>query len=155
MNISDFEKKISGRDDYLREAGDEDCCLFNSKWKILSSFALIPNSGPCILTCQEHDGGTNLFIIHPCRWRNCLPSNIPDQVCQAVIKPRMIRSIQTYKWTHGYGMFYQGGSFNGIDTCSMTNFVKFGFDSPLLNEAEARSIVNRPEINECINQLAK
>ena len=52
-------------------------------------------------------------------------------------------------------MFNHGGSFNGIDTCSMTNFGKFGFYSSLLNEAESRSIVNRPDINALINHLMK
>ena len=67
----------------------------------------------------------------------------------------MIHSIQAYKWTHGYGMFNNGASLNGIDTCSMTNFGKFDFDSQFLNEVEARSIANRPYINEFINYIAK
>ena len=65
---------------------------------------------------------------------------ILDQVFQAVNQPRMIRYIQTYKWTYVYVMFNCGSSFNGIDTCSMTNFWKFDFHLPLLNKEEEISI---------------
>ena len=52
-------------------------------------------------------------------------------------------------------MFNQGGYFNGIDTCSMKNAGKFDFDSPWLNESEARYIEKRLYINSFINHPVK
>ena len=122
LTLHNPKRKFLQTDDYLREDGDEYCWLFHSKWNILASFSFVPNHGPYILTCQINHGEMNLFMIHLCRWRHFLPSKILEQFFQDLIKPRMICSIQTSKWKHGCGMFDQGYYFNGIDTCSMTNF---------------------------------
>ena len=47
----------------------------------------------------------------------------------------------------------QRGSFQGIDTYSITNFGGFGFTSVLLYEYESRSIATRPDINNLLLKL--
>ena len=50
-------------------------------------------------------------------------------------------------------MHEQRGTFNGIDTCSLTTFRQFNFTSTLHGEAETRAIVNRPDINSLLYSL--
>ena len=50
-------------------------------------------------------------------------------------------------------MHEQRGSFQGIDTCDVTNFGDFGYCSKLLNESESRSIKHRPDINALLDNL--
>ena len=50
-------------------------------------------------------------------------------------------------------MHEQRGSFQGIDTCDVTDFGDFSFCSVLLDESESRSIINRPDINSLLDNL--
>ena len=52
-------------------------------------------------------------------------------------------------------MHEQRGSFNGIDTCNVTNIGRFDFCSKLLDENESISIGNRPDINSLLTKLVK
>jgi hypothetical protein len=151
----EIEKKVlSIREDYIRDKDDdEDCWLFNKNWSILPSIAFIPNKGPVVLTCADHNNGSKLFMVHPCRWQHNLTSKKPDQLCQAVIQPRVLKAAKAKKYSMSFQMFHQTGSFNGIDTCSATSFGEFNIKSKLLFEAEARSIANRPDINALLTKL--
>ena len=73
---------FSAREEYLRldMDDDDDMWLFNPKWKVKPTIAYIEDKGPCILTCNEHDNGTKLFMIHSCRWKHNLPSARSDQL---------------------------------------------------------------------------
>ena len=150
-----FEKRVlSMREDYIRDEDDqEDFLLMNPEWPILPSLAFVDGRGPLILTCNDHNNGTNLFTVHPCRWTHSLPSKQPDQLCQAVIQPRILKPVKASKYTIGFQMFQQSGSFNGIDTCSATSYGRFDFNSKLIRESEARSIANRPDINAHLSKL--
>ncbi len=153
---SGFEKRVlSIREDYIRdEDGDEqDFLLFNPEWAVVPSIAFVDGRGPMVLTCSDHNNGSNLFMIHPCRWHHSLASNQPDQLCQAVIQPRTLKPIKASKYSIGFQMFHQAGSFSGIDTCSATSYGRFDFNSKLIREAEARSIRNRPDINLHLSKL--
>ena len=154
-NLNLEKNVVSIREDYIREHDDEDMLLFNPEWKILPSLAFVDGKGPMILTCNEHNGGTKLFMIHPCRWQHNLPARRPDQLCQAVIQPRIIRPMKASKYSTSFQMFQQTGTFNGIDTCSATSYGNFDFSSKLSAEAQARSISNRPDINAHLSRLRK
>ena len=52
-------------------------------------------------------------------------------------------------------MHEQKGSFQGVDTCDITNFGDFSKTSILLDENESRSIMNRPDINVLLTNLQK
>ena len=51
-------------------------------------------------------------------------------------------------------MYEQCGTFNGIHTCSVTNYGNFDFCSKLLDKNEGRSIKNRPSTNALLTQLS-
>ena len=120
----------------------------------MPSVAILNNKGPFILTCNRHDGGTCKLFIHQCRWKHTLSSKHPDQLCQAVINPRMLRPAKASSYSITYQLFQQKGTFNGIDTCTATRFGNFGLPyNMLLQEAEARSIYNRPDIHAHISNL--
>ena len=84
----------------------------------MPSIAYFDNEGPFVLTCKEHDGGTKLYMIHPCRWKHNLSAKCSDQIGQAVINPRIIKPIQAAKYTTSFEMYCQSGSFSGINTCT-------------------------------------
>ena len=146
---------VSAREDYLNEERNDVCWLFNPKWKILPSISHIPGKGPCVLTCKDHNGGTKKFMIHTVQWQHNLPSKQPDQLCQAVVNPRTLKPVKPSKYSTSYQMFQQTGTFNGLDTCTHTSYGNFDFTSKLNNEAEARSLANRPDINAHLGKLSK
>ena len=84
---------ISVREDYIREEDDEDVFSFKPEWKILPSILFVEGKFLCVLTCYEHNGGTELFMGHPFRWKHNFPEKMPDQICQAVIQPLLLISV--------------------------------------------------------------
>ena len=74
-------------------------------------------------------------------------------MCHAVIKPRTISSSKAQKYTNTYQMQEQRGNFNGIDTCSVTQYRNFKLLSYLLQENELRSLKGRADINALLTQF--
>ena len=108
------------------------------------------------MTCREHDDGTTKSYIHPPRQpHHIIPSEKGDQLCHAVIKPRLIKPMKASKYSNTYQMHEQRGSFQGIDICDVTNFGEFNYCSVLLDESESRCIKSRPDINALLDMLEK
>ena len=84
-----------------------------------------------------------------------MPSNYGDQLSHAVIKPRTIRPMKASKYCTTYQMHEQRGSYQGVDTCDVTNFGDFSFCSMILDEHESKSIACRPDINSLLLKLEK
>ena len=63
--------------------------------------------------------------------------------------------MKAQKYSNSFQLHEQRGSFNGIDTCSVTNYHNFALQSLLLGQYESRSIKNRPDINSMLTQLCK
>ena len=106
------------------------------------------------MTCKDHDSGCKKCMIHPPRQpHHILPSKYADQICHAVIKPQTITVSKAQKYSNTYQMFEQRGNFNGINTCSMTQFCNFKLLSYLLQQNELRSLKGRPDINELLTQF--
>ena len=61
--------------------------------------------------------------------------------------------MKASKYSTTYQMHEQRGSFQGIDTCDVTNFGDFSFNSVFLDESESVSIANRPDVNSLLNRL--
>jgi hypothetical protein len=153
---SKLNKILNGRNDYIRTTLKYDCWLLNPGWDVKPSIIIEAGVGPQILTCSDHNGGCNKFTIHPClQPDHILPSAHSDQLCHAVIKSRTIKPMKASKYSNTFQMNEQRGSFNGIDTCSITNYGRFDFCSKLQHENECRSIGNRPDINALLTQLCK
>ena len=83
--------------------------------------------GPRVLTWSEHNGGTNLFMVHPYLWKHNFPSKRTYQIFQAVIQPRLLKPGKFSGYSISFQIFHQNRIFNGIDTCSATRFVNFNF----------------------------
>ena len=147
----------STRDDYVRDSDDDyEDLLLNPAWKVLPSLAYVEGKGPEVLTCREHNKGTNKQYVHtPRQPYHIIPSEKGDQLCHAVVKTRLIKPMRAAKYSNIYQMHEQRGSFQGIDTCDVTDFGDFSFTSILLDESESRSIMNRPDINSLLDSLEK
>ena len=52
-------------------------------------------------------------------------------------------------------MYQQSRTFNGIDTCCVTNFGRTDINSKFFYESEARSIANRIDINAHLTKTRK
>lgn len=157
MSVKQFSlnKMISAREDFLPREGFEEYLIFHPKWKVAPTIVIVRDIGPCILTCRDHCKGEKKFAIHQCRWKHNLPAPRTDQVCQAVVNPRQLKPVQANKFSTTYQMFHQTGSFAGIDTCTHTTYGHYDIQSKLLFEAEARSIANRPDINNHMSLLVE
>ena len=144
------------RDDYFRFDEEYDCLLLNKDWKVVPSVCLMDDGGACIMTCKDHDKGCFKCMIHPPRQPNHnLSSQYADQLCHAVIKPRTVTTSKANAYSNTYIMHEQRGNFNGIDTCSITQYRKFKLLSYLLQENELRSLKGRPDINALLSQLVE
>ena len=122
----------------------------------MSSITFIEGQGPMIMTCRNHDKGTDKIYIHPPRNSDhILPSLTGDQLCHAVIKPRTISRLKASKHCTTYQMHEQHGSFQGVDTCDVTTYRDFSFCSMVLDEHELKSIACWPDINSLLLKLGK
>ena len=144
------------RDDYLRFNDDYECLLLNKdNWKVMPSVCIKSDNGAQIMTCKDHNMGCPKCMIHPPRQPNhILPSKFSDQICHAVVKPRTVTTLKASKYSNTYQMHEQRGNFNGIDTCSLTQYRNFKLLSFLLQENELRSIKGRADINALLIQFA-
>ena len=97
--------------------------------------------GPVVMTCRNHNGGTNKRYIHPPRhpYHN-LSSRMGDQLCHAVVKTRTVQSMKALKYFNRYKMVEQRVSFQGIDTCDVVDIGRFDVISVFLSESESMSI---------------
>ena len=96
------------------------------------------------------------MMIHSCRTPfRILPQLMSDQICHAVVQTRTVKPIKASEYSTTYSMHEQKGTFNGIDTCSITNFGRFDITSKLNADSESRAIRNRPDINAFLTQLVK
>ena len=144
------------REDYIFRESEYECWLFNKDWTVRPSIAFVNKIGPVLLTCRNHNGGTDKHYIHPPRQPyHILPSAKGDQLCHVCIKPRTIKPMKASKYCTKFQMSEQRGSFQGVDTCSVTNFGDFSFTSVLLDESESRSIALRPDINALLMKFQK
>jgi predicted GIY-YIG superfamily endonuclease len=154
IDNSKFSRVKWARDDYVREENDDDEWLLNPEWKIRPSIAFM-NGVPRVLTCEDHDNGSNDIMIHPCRWKHSLPSDQSDQIAQVVVQSRTIRRGKASAYSTEWQMFEQRGTFGGLDTCNHVEFGKFEKCSQLRNEGENRAIFNRHDINTHLDTLCK
>ena len=58
-------------------------------------------------------------------------------------------------YSTAFQMHEQRANFKGIDTCNISTYRQFHFNSSLLSKFEAVSIVNRSDINALLNQLVE
>ena len=157
MNEKDkYKYTESARDDYIRYGNDVDLILCNQDWKVLPSIYIKSGKPPLIMTCRDHNHGSQKYMVHPCRQPNhILPTARADQFCYATISSRTVKPVKKSLYSNTFQMQEQRGSFSGVDTCNITDYHNFNFTSKLSSEAEARSIQNRPDINALLTQLVK
>lgn len=151
------QQMVSSRDDYLRsELNNYDCHLTKKDWKVLPRIAFVEGHGPMFLSCLKHNGGCKHNYIHPMRvLDHILPSRHDDQLCHAVLKPRTVKLLIAGAYSNSYQTQEQRGSFNGIDTCNITNFGDFSYCSKLMDESESRAITHIPDINALLSNHPK
>jgi hypothetical protein len=123
---------VSIREDYIRDDSDEDSWIFNPNWKILPSITFVKGKGPLVLTCKEHNGGTKQSMVHPCHWQHNLPSRRPDQLCQAVVQPHILRPVNA-SWKEKRDRLIRNGvnslkawAYSGFEIISELNEENFG-----------------------------
>ena len=155
INKPDDVRLISSAcDDYIRFNDDYECWLLNPEWKVRPIIFICSEKGASVLTCRDHNKGTSKLMLHPPRRpHHILPSSFSDQLCHAVICPRTIHPLKACAYSISYQIHEQRGSFNGIDTCNVTNSGRFDFCSKILDENESISIGNRPDINSLLTKL--
>lgn len=155
-NSNGFKYALSTREDYIRPKFDYDNWLLNPLWTIYPSITFV-NNVPVVMTCPNHDKGTTLLMIHPPRSpsTHTLSSSYSDQLAYCAIRTRTIKPMQKKYYSTSYQMHEQRGSFNGIDTCNITTFRKFDFNSKLLSTLESYYIRNRPDVNSLLDQLIR
>ena len=132
----------SAREDYIRDEGDEDMFCFNKKRKIIPYIAFVEDKGPCVLTCPEHNGGTNIIF----RKKTCptFPISHTNLLIETSERVKLFNQIK---------MFHKTGTFNGIDTCSTTLLGNLHSKYILSENDESRSITNFPDINAHLSKL--
>ena len=63
--------------------------------------------------------------------------------------------MKSSKYRTSFRVLWKRGTFNGIDTCSITTFGEFIFTSKLSSEITSRSICYHPEISSIMSGLFK
>ena len=73
------------RDDFVRDENNDDMILMNLKWKVLPSVSFV-DSFPQVMTCKDHNNGSDYMMIHPCLWKHNIPADQSDKIAQVVIQ---------------------------------------------------------------------
>ena len=155
-NKNSFKFCEFARDDYIRDEDEEyDNWLLNPLWKVRPTISFNKHGVPNILTCDDHENGTKTYLIHTPRspLKHNLPSKYSDQLSHCSIRTRTIKPMAKKYYSNSFQMHEQRGSFNGIDTCNISTYRKFNFNSSLLSAFESTAILNRPDINALLRQL--
>ena len=155
-NIQSMKYVRYVQDDYLRFLGEYGKWLLNPLWSVTQSMRYVIGKGMELISCKDHDKGSTTICINP-PWQpgHILPCKYSDQICHAVIKPRTISQSKAQKYSNTFQMHEQRGNFNGIDTCSVTQFRNFKLISYLLQENESQSLIGRPGINALLDKFVK
>ena len=106
---------------------------------------------------NDHNHRSIKLFVYPPRsvFKNNLPSIYSDQLLHCSIRTQTIKPMSRKYYSTAYQMHEQRANFKGIDTCNISNYCRFDFNSSLLSKFEAVSIVNRPDINALLNQLVE
>ena len=109
------------------------------------------------MTCNDHDHGSIKLFVHPPRlvFNNNLPSIYSDQLSHCSIQTQTIKPIARKYYSTAFEMHEQRANFKGIDTCNISTYCHFNFNSLLLSKFKVVSIVNQPDINTLLNQLVE
>ena len=128
------------RGDFIRFDNDYDYWILNKEWVVKPSLCLMDGYGMQVMVCKNHHrGSTKLYVHTLCQPNHILPCKYSDQMCHAVIKPQTIKQMKAQKYSNTFQMQEQRGSFNGIDTCNVTQYRNFKLQSILLEEYKSRS----------------
>ena len=84
-----------------------------------------------------------------------LPSEYSGQLAPSVIQSRTIKPIKAFTYSTQFQMHEKRGTFNGLDSFSLTDFHRFDFTSKVSAESEARSVMNIMDINDLLTQLTE
>lgn len=142
------------KNDFIRDAGDEEVWLLNPKWKIFPTISFTSDMKPVVHLCRFHTGRDGKYMIHPPRTpNNVLPCSEPDQLSHLCCNPRTTRDLRRKYGSNGLQMYAQNGEYTGVDTCSVTKFGKFDFCSVINDTNENRIIANRPDHKVIFNNL--
>lgn len=124
------------------------CCM--------PSIAFDKIQGPVILTCGDHSIHSKGQYVHPppspFGW---IASNNSDQFAPAVIKPRTVQSVKRRKYSDCYHTVRMKGSYEGIDTLTLSNQGHYNIDDPLTIQQDSLAILARPDISSHIKKLAE
>ena len=142
--VKDRTKAESARDDFLFHS--DACWLFNEEWRIIPAIAFFQDIGPCVLTCQSHDGGTNEQYFHvPRAPHHDIPAMHTDQLSHVVMRPRTIKTMKAKAYSNSYQMQEMQACYSGLDTCDLLEHGRFNFKSVLTEEKESLSMKGRAD----------
>ena len=132
---------------YFREENDFDLILLNDDWKVMPTI-IWSDSGPKVLTCRYHGGGSDKLYLYPPRHPNHnLSAECPDELCHLKINQRYQKPMMAKAFSTQFAMCRQIGTFSGIATCNLTTKSEWDMPSILRSQHEALSIAGRDDIN--------
>lgn len=141
------------RDDFIRESkSDYDKWLENASWTVLPTIVM-KDGTPMFLTCKDHCSGCSNFHLHCPRTPTNISSQISDQLCHAVVKPRTAKTMKIGHNSTSYQMVEQRTSWKGPDSINVSSCGRMNHNSVLLREAEARSYNHRTDMKSLIQRL--
>ena len=147
------DRPMSFRRDFL----DGETCmhLFNEEWKVRPSMIFVRRKGPCFLTCKCHDGGTKDRYFHLPRSPAPLVSSYGDQLGHVTLRSNVVGTAKAHKYSHEYQINNCRGSYNGIDTCRITEERRFDFQSHSAEMLESVFVRERPDTKGLLSELVK
>lgn len=111
---------------------------------------------PVVLTCKDHDEGCKKIFIHtPHLPKHILQSMHTYQLAHAVIHCRTVKPMKWTRYLTQFQLFEQKGTFNGIDTFSLTDFQDMQISSELLAHYESLAIVHRLDTNALLSKITE
>ena len=95
---------FGARDDYLfvnHETKEPKRATILDGFRPLRAALYMSSRGPVVVTCPDHDGGSDLKYIHPCvnPLTGILPGLHSDRLAPAVVRPHVVHPYKDFKAT--------------------------------------------------------
>jgi hypothetical protein len=146
-----MDRMVGARPDFISSRHN---ILENPNWWCSPCIAYENGKGPVVLTCRNHGNGSKLRYIHvPTNPTGTVMSDATDQLATVVARPRTINTMKAHEYSITYHMGYVFGTFEGIDSLTLSDHGRYDINSRLSDKRDALAMTASPYLVHHIEQM--
>jgi hypothetical protein len=134
------------------------CYLDLVSCPILPSIQFVEGIGPMVCTCKRHNGGSELFYLHPPKnpLTKTYSTSVGDPIGQVAIAPRTVTTIKTKnRYNTTYQMQKCNSGFAGKDCCDIKEVGEWDKNNDISRLNAALAYYGRADIRSNIQRMVQ